>query len=150
MKNPFTEIVAGLEWLGKKIVAVADWLPKVVKIADDVDSDATTVLPELTTVVEDVDALAVAAVKDGGAALTATATFVAQIEAEATTAGSGNLLAAIQNSPALLTAAENWWSAVVAHGNYSDVISAEQKLVADYDKLGATAKAAIAKLEAEA
>jgi hypothetical protein len=150
MSNIFTEVVTGLKWLGNKIVTVSEWLPKVVKLANDVDGDAETVLPDLTTVVEDVDSLAVAAVKDGGAVLTATATLVAQVEAEATTASSGNFLAAIENSPALLKAAEAWWSAVIAHGSYSDVIAAEQKLVADYDKLGATAKAAIAQLEADA
>jgi hypothetical protein len=150
MANPFTEIVAGLKWLGSKIAKVADWLPKVITLADDVDADATTVLPELTAVVEDADALAVAAVKDGGAALAATATLVAQIEAEATTASSGNFIAALENSQTLLTAAEAWWSAVVSHGSYSDVIAAEQKLVKDYDTFGATAKTAVEKLEANA
>ena len=150
MSNPFAVIASAFTWLGKEIVKVSDWLPKVVELVDDVEEDTETVIPELTTVVEDVDALALATVKDGGVALTATAALVAAVEAEATTAASGNIVAAIQNAPAVATAFEQWIAAVTSHGTYSDIITAEQKLVVDYDKFGASAKAAIQKLESDA
>ena len=38
----FSEIAQGLVWLGKEVIAVKDWIQKVVKTADEVEQDAAT------------------------------------------------------------------------------------------------------------
>jgi hypothetical protein len=148
--NVFSKDVAGLEWLGKEIVQVGAMLPRVVTVVDDVDGDAQTVLPELVTVVDDVDALAVAAVKDGGACLSAAETLTAAIMAEAEDAETSNIPAAIAGAPGVVAAFEAFVTEVTTKGTWADVLSAQSKLVTDYDKLGTTVKAAIVKLEQDA
>jgi len=145
MANIFSEMVKGFSWLGKEIVDAPAQIKRVLTIADDVKADAATLLPEVVTVIDDVDAVAVAAVKDGGAALS-----------DADQLGVAILLAAqqdgvnIASDAAVVTALEAFIRQVTTSSNWSDLIAANKKLVADYDTLGASAKAALRQLEADA
>jgi hypothetical protein len=145
MVNIFSDVVKGFEWLGKKIGGVSGAIEKVIAITKDVESDAKTLLPELVTVVNDVDVLVNAIVKDGGTAITdLRALSVAVLAAYA---DKGINLA---EDDAVVTALQAFGAAVMSHGTWLDVISANETLATDFDKLGATAMAALQKLEADA
>lgn len=145
MKNPFTAIVSGLTWIGKELANVGEWVPKVVKIVDDVEGDAQTLLPQVVTVFEDVDELVIAAIKDGGAVLTTAEALTAAIVVAAKADGLN-----IASDTAVVAAFEAFITDVKNGATWTDVLVALKKLVADYDTFGADAKAAIAKIEADA
>lgn len=145
MNKLFSEIAKGLTWVGKELSKVADWLPKVVTVVDDVEVDATKVLPELVIVVEDVDKLALAAVQDGGSVITKAESLTAAIVMAATQDGLN-----IASDSAVVAAFEAFIADVTSTSSWSDLLSALKQLVTDYDKLGATAKAEIEKLESDA
>jgi hypothetical protein len=142
MSNFFQKIAAGFVWLGKSLVKVGDWLPKVVTLGDDVKEDAETILPQLVTVIEDVDTVSLTAIKDSGASLAAAEALVAAI----VTAAKADALN-IPADEAVAAAFSAFILDVTNKSNYADIIAAVQKLVSDYDTFGATAKAAIEKLE---
>jgi len=145
MANVFSEIVKGFVWLGKEIVNAPAQIKKVLTIAEDVKADAGTLLPEVLTVIDDVDAVALAAVKDGGAALTDADTLVAAIVLAAKSDGIN-----IADDESVVSAFQAFIAQVTNSNNWSDLIAANKKLVADYDVLGASAKAALEQLEAAA
>jgi len=143
MANVFSEIAKGFVWLGKEIVDAPAQIGKVLTIADDVKADAQTLLPEVVTVIGDVDAVALAAVKDGGAALTDADALAAAIVSAAQKDGLD-----IASDEAVVTAFGAFIKQVTTSSNWSDLIAANKKLIADYDVLGASAKAALEQLEA--
>jgi hypothetical protein len=142
MVNPFSKIAHGVVWLGKEIAKPFHWVPKVLTVTKDVAADAKVLLPQVISVFEDVDALALAAIKDGGADLLAADDLVAAIMAAAKSDGLN-----IAADEAVLTALKAFAAKVTAKGTYGEMIAAVQKLVKDYDTFGASAKAAIAKIE---
>jgi hypothetical protein len=148
--NVFSEIVKGLDWLGKEIVKVGDFLPKVVTLVEDVEADAQTVLPELVTVIDDVGTLAEAVVTDSGACMTAVETLYKAIEAEVSDISSSNLSAAIASAPDVVSAFEAFITEVTTKGTWADVLSAISQLATDYDTLGTSLKTAVAQLEQDA
>lgn len=141
----FSDIVNGLKWVGKELAGVTSWIPKVVKIVDDVDEDAAQLLPQVVTVFEDVDGLVVAAVKDGGSCITAAEALTAAIITAATLDALN-----IASDMAVAAAFETFIDEVKSKGTWTDVLTALKKLTTDWDTFGANAKAAIAKLEADA
>jgi hypothetical protein len=143
--NIFSEIAKGFIWIGKAIADATKWIPRIVTITEDVGQDAEQLIPQATTVLLDVDDLALAAVKDGGAALTSAAALTAAIVA----AAESNALN-IAEDEAVVTAFEAFIKEVATKSTWSDVITAQQKLVADWDTFGAAAEAALKKLEADA
>jgi hypothetical protein len=142
--NIFSEVVKGLTWVGKELAIVPDWIKKVVTITNDVEKDAETLLPETVLIIEDVDALFVAAVKDSGSAITSAENLVAAI----TTAAKADALN-IEDDEAVLVAFKAFISEVTTSSNYVDVIAAEKKLVVDFDGFKGDAIAALQKLEAD-
>jgi hypothetical protein len=145
MANIFSDVVKGFEWLGKKIGGVSGAIAKVIAITKDVEADSNTLLPELVTVVEDVDVLVTAIVKDGGTAFTDLRTLSVAVLAAYADKGIN-----FTEDEAVVTALQAFGEAVMSHGTWLEVISANEALAADFDKLGATATAALQKLEVEA
>jgi len=145
MANIFSEVVKGFTWLGKEIVDAPAQIKRVLTIANDVKADAGTLLPEVVTVIDDVNAVAIAAVRDGGAALTDADTLGAAILTAAQKDGVD-----IASDAAVVTALEAFIRQVTTSSNWSDLIAANKKLVTDYDLLGAGAKAALEQLEVAA
>jgi hypothetical protein len=142
--NIFSEVVKGLTWVGKELAIVPDWIKKVVTVTNDVEKDAEILLPETVLIIEDVDALVVAAVKDSGSAITSAENLVAAI----TTAAKADALN-ISDDEAVLVAFRAFISEVTTSSNYVDVIAAEKKLVVDFDGFKGDAVAALQKLEAD-
>ena len=141
--NIFSEVVKGLTWVGKELAIVPDWIKKVVTVTNDVEKDAETLLPETVLLIEDVDALVVAAVKDSGSAITSAESLVEAI----TTAAKDDAIN-IAEDEAVLVAFKAFISEVTTSSNYADVIAAEKKLVVDFDGFKGDAVAALQKLEA--
>lgn len=145
MKNPFALIVSGLEWVGKEIAHVAEWVPKVVTLTNDVEADAQTLLPQVVNVFTAADGLVLAAVKDGGSAITAVETLIGAITTAAAAKGLN-----IAQDEAVATAFEAFVDEVKSSSNWADVIAQTKVLVTTWETFGAASKAAIAKLEADA
>ena len=145
----FSEVAKGFTWLGKEILTPFGAVKKAIVLSDDLKADAETLLPQVTVLVEDVDALAVAAVKDGGAAVSVAETLVAAIVKTATDADAINIAGALKDVPAVVAAFEAFIAEVTAKSTWSDVLTAQAKLITDYDTLGASAKTAVAKLQAD-
>jgi hypothetical protein len=144
VKNPFVEIAAGVEWVGKEIAHVAEWVPKVVTIVNDAEADAETLLPQAVKVFEDADRVALAAIKDSGAAIADAEALCAAIVLAAKADGLN-----IANDEAVIAAFRAFVSQVTSKSNYIDLLSAVKTLVTDYDTFGASAKAAIDKMESD-
>lgn len=140
----FTEIVAGLKWVGKELALVPNWINKVVATTGDVEKDAVTLLPEIVLVVQDADALVLAAVKDSGADLTAAEALVAAITTAAQADGIN-----ILDDEAVVTALKAFVTQVTTTSNYADILAAIKKLVVDFDTFKGDAAAALQKLEAD-
>ena len=143
--NVFAKIAGGCLWIGKEIGKAVTWLPKIVRLSDDVRADAKTLLPELAQVVEDVALLAKAAVADSAQDLMAAENLVAAI-ALAVKSDALNIAA----DEAVIAAFAGFIKTVTTSSNYGDVLSAVKALVVDYDKFGASAKLAFSKLRREA
>jgi hypothetical protein len=143
--NIFADIVKGFKWLGKALNTAVVWVPKIVKITEDVSQDAEQLMPQATQVLVDVDNLALAAIKDGGAALTSAAALTAAI----VTAAQADAIN-IADDTAVVSAFEAFIKEVTTKSTWSDVLTAQQKLVTDWDNFGAAAEAALKKLEADA
>ncbi len=142
--NVFTKIAGGVLWIGKEIGKAVSWLPKIVKLSDDVRADAATLLPELAQVVEDVALLAKAAVADSAQDLVAAENLVAAIALAAKSNGLN-----IAADEGVIAAFAEFIKTVVTSSNYADVLSAVKALVVDYDKFGASAKVALQQMERE-
>lgn len=143
--NIFSEIAKGFTWIGKALADVTKWVPRIVTIVDDVGEDAETLMPQATQVLTDVDNLALAAIKDGGAALTSAAALTAAI----VTAAQANALN-IADDEAVVTAFQAFITEVSTQSTWSDLLTAQQKLVTDWDSFGAAAETALKKLDADA
>jgi hypothetical protein len=143
--NIFTKIASGFVWIGQEIGKAVTWLPKIIKLSDDVKTDAATLLPELAQVVEDVSILAKAAVTDSAADLASAEALIAAIGAAARS-NALNIAADI----GVVAALEDFIQTVTNSSNYADVIAAVKTLVVDYDKFGASAKLALGQLEKDA
>lgn len=144
MANFFAEAVKGLEWVGKELIDIPTEVKKVVTVADDVKQDADTILPEVVNLVDSVDALVVAAVKDSGADIAAAEALVSAL----TVAVQADALN-FADDAAVLAALKTFATTVTASSNYSDVLTAVTVVVKSYDSLAGTAKAALVKLEGD-
>jgi hypothetical protein len=144
MTNIFSDVVKGFEWLGKHIADVPGAIKRVITIADDVQADSQTLLPEVVTVIGDVGTLAGAIVKDGGTAFTALRTLSVAVMAAYADKGVN-----FTEDMAVVTELKVFGEAVMAHGTWLDVISAGETTAKDFDTLGASATAALKKLEAD-
>lgn len=149
MANIFSDVVAGLKWVGKEILTPFKAITKILTVGDDVKADAKTLLPEVVTLIGDVDALAIAAVKDGGAALSSAEKLTAAIVQAVSDVKALNISGEIKDVPTVEQAFTAFIAEVTSKSTWSDVLAAQAKLVADYDTLAASAKAAVAKLEAD-
>jgi hypothetical protein len=126
--NIFSDVVKGFGWLGKRVAGVPSAVNRVIAITKDVEAEA------LTT----------AMVKDSGTAFTALRALSAVVVAAYAAKGldfAEDLL--------VVAALKAFGTAVMAHGTWLDVIDAEGKTATDFDKLGASAAAALKKLEAD-
>ncbi len=140
--NVFEKIAGGFLWIGKEIGKAISWLPKIVKLSDDVRADAGTLLPELAQVVEDVGLLAKAAVADSAQDLLAAENLVAAIAIAAKSDGLN-----IAADEAVIAAFAGFIKTVATSSNYADVLKAVKALVVDYDKFGSSAKLALQQIE---
>jgi hypothetical protein len=121
------------------------WFPKLVKVADDVDQDAKTVLPEVITVIDDVDKLVVAAVKDAGMSFQTLEDLINSIVLAAEQGGMN-----FASDADVMAKFQAFANTIKADGNFHDVMVGLRTLSADYGKLGSSVKAALAQLEADA
>lgn len=145
VKNIFSDVVKGFEWLGKKIAGAASEVGKVIAITSDVESDAGTLLPQAVTVIDDVGVFTAAIVKDGGVAFTSLRTLS---EAVLTAYAAKGL--DMTDDTAVLSALKSFGETVVSHGTWLDVLSSGEQLATDFDKLGSSVSAALKKLTADA
>lgn len=143
--NVFTKIAGGFVWVGKEIGKAVSWLPKIIRVSDEVQSDAATLLPELAQVVDDVASLAKAAVADSASDIASAENLVAAIVAAAK-CNALNIAADV----GVVTALEAFIQTVTNSSNYTDVLAAVKTLVLDYDKFGVSAKSALLQLQKEA
>lgn len=144
MVNIFGWVGTSVKWIGKELGLVSTWLPKVVKIADDVNEEAPVLLPQVIILVEDVDSFALAMVKDGGATLTSFGALGVAVVAAA-----GDKMVNIAEDVRVIAAFQALIKEVSASDTWKDVIATGGKLVTDYEAFGSAAKSAIAKLEAD-
>lgn len=144
MANIFSDVVKGFEWLGKHLADVPGAIKRVITIADDVQADSKTLLPEVVTVIGDVGVLTSAIVKDGGAAFTALRLLSTAVLAAYAEKG-----LSFTDDVAVLTTLKTFGETVMAHGTWMDVISAGETTAKDFDTLGASAMGALKKLEAD-
>jgi hypothetical protein len=145
MSNFFQEIDEGFVWIGKELVKAVDWAPRLMTIVSDVEADTPTILPELGAVIDDAGVVVTAAVKDSGADIAAAEALIAAVTA-ACAAKALNIAA----DSAVVSAFETFIGTITASSNYAALLTAVKMLVTDYDKLGATVKTALAKLESDA
>ncbi len=138
------EVVTGLKWFGAEVEKAVDFVPKIIEITDDVEADAATLLPEAVSVFTDVENLALAAIKDGGQVVSS-----AQVLALAITEAYTAKLLNISQDEAVVAAFEGFVKEVTATATWIDVLAAISTLVTDWDKFGASSKAAVAKLESD-
>lgn len=143
--NVFAKVVTGLKWVGKDIAKVFVWGPKIIKITEDVEGDAHTLLPQAVQVFTDVDVLVIAAVKDSAQDLSALNVLVLSIEQAAQASGID-----VAKDEAVLAAFEGLVKQIGTKSTYTDVLSAMAKLVTDWDAFGASAKTALEKIKADA
>ena len=144
--NIFADIAKGFKWLGKALNTAVVWVPKIVKITEDVGEDAEQLMPQATQVLIDVDTIALAAVKDGGEALTLAAALTGAVDYSRRKQGSQH-----RDDEAVVYGVRGVHSGNHHEkSNWSDVLMAQQKLVTDWDTFGATAEAALKKLDADA
>ena len=144
----FSEIAQGLVWLGKEVIAVKDWIQKVVKTADEVEQDAATLLPQTVILIEDVESIANAAMTTVGEDLSSLQVLVSAIEQLTANNPLEEVEELITNS-AVQAALKGVMKQVFGKATYSTLLAAVGKLVTDYDTFGAAAKAAIARIEAD-
>ena len=144
MANIFSDVVKGFEWLGKHLADVPAAIKRVITIADDVQADSQTLLPEVVTVIGDVGALAGAIVKDGGTAFTALRTLSVAVMAAYADKGLN-----FTEDVAVVAELKDFGEAVMAHGTWLDVITAAETTAKDFDTLGASAMDALKKLETD-
>ena len=144
----FSEIAQGLVWFGKEIVAVKDWIQKVVKTTDEVEKDAASLLPQTVVLFEDVEAVAAAAVTTAGEDLSSLQVLVSAIE-ELTANNPLEEIEQLVTNPAVQEALTGIMRQVFGKNTYSTLLTAVGKLVTDYDAFGAAAKAAIGRIEAD-
>jgi hypothetical protein len=138
------DIGKGAAWLGKEIGKAFGELPKFITLTHDAEKLGSDALPETITVIEDAGALATAAAKDSGALI---ADMVALGAAIAKAAADKALN--IVEDEAVAVAFSKFCSDFNA-GNFSDVVTAWNKLCADAHALDATVVADLIKLEADA
>ena len=138
-------IEKGFVWIGKELKKAAEWVPKLIVLVDDVEKDATTLLPELGIVIDDAGEVVKAAVKDSGADIAAAEALIAAITAAVAAKGLN-----IAQDEGVAKAFEAFIKQVANSSNYADLIAAVKALVLSYDTLGGSVKAALAKLEADA
>jgi hypothetical protein len=144
----FSEIAQGLVWLGKEVIAVKDWIQKVVKTTDEVEQDAATLLPQSVVLFEDVEAVAKAAMTTVGEDLSSLQVLVSAIE-EITANNPLEEIEQLVTNPAVQAALSGVMKQVFGKATYSTLLAAVGKLVTDYDAFGAAAKAAIGRIEAD-
>lgn len=140
-----TDVVNGLKWIGAEAAKAIEFVPKVVKITEDVKQDAGTLLPAAVQVFTDVEQLGLAAVKDGGAMVSSLQVLGLSI-AEAASAKLTN----ISEDEAVIAAFKAVVVQAETSGNWVDVMNALATLTKSWDEFGAASKAALAQIEADA
>lgn len=149
MANVFGDVVAGLKWLGKEIITPFKAIDHIVTVSEDVKADAETLLPEITTLFADADALVVSSVKDGGAALGAVEKLTTAVIQAVSDAKAINITGEIKDVPEVSAAFTALVAEITSKSTWSDVLANLAKFIADYDALATSAKASLAKLEAD-
>lgn len=135
LKKPFV-------FIGHAFLTVDEWVPKILGIAAFSEKDAKVLVPAFTAVFKDVENIASTVASDAKPVWNALKTLAQSIEG---LAGTGSL------NPAEYVKVISAVSTFVTdmHGlDYAEVFSAVEKLVSDYDALGADVKDAITQFEA--
>jgi hypothetical protein len=114
-------------------------------VTEDVGKDAQDLIPQAVQIFVDVDNLALAAVEDSGAALSAIAKLIGAVVTAAE-----NKALNIADDEAVVTAVQGVISSVLAVSKEKDLLTAINKLVVDWDTFGAACEAALKKLDADA
>jgi hypothetical protein len=143
-KSIWEKILGGLEWFGKEIGKGIAFLPKIIKLADDAETAAKEILPQVFLVIQDAGTLAVATAKDSGVFLTAFATLAASI-----TAAIASKALNITADEAVVGAFENFCTKFNST-DVADIVTAWEKLVADVKALDEMGIAALKQMEADA
>jgi hypothetical protein len=138
------DIAKGATWLGKEIGKPFGELPKLITLTKDAEKLGSDALPETITVLEDAGALATAVAKDSGtliADLVALGMAIAKAAAD-------KALNIVEDEA--VAAAFTKFCHDFNPANFSDVITAWDKLCNDAHALDATVLADLRKLEADA
>jgi hypothetical protein len=144
MGNFFKAIVKGLDWVGVHFVDIFTTLPKLIKTANQVTADASTLIPDIAVVLNDCDKIVAAGIEDSGSALTAIGVLVTSITTAATSDGLN-----IASDGAVVAAFDAFISDVTSKSNFKDVLTAYAQLVVDFDKLKTTIHTDIEQIEAD-
>ena len=144
MANFFRAIVKGLDWVGVHFVDIFTSLPKLIKAANNITTDASTLIPDLAIVLDDCDKIVAAGIEDSGAALTAIGVLVSSITTAASQSGLN-----IASDSNVVTAFEAFIKDVTTKSNFKDVLTAYAQLVIDFDNLKTTINTDIAQIEAD-
>lgn len=142
VSSVFGAIAKPFVFIGKAFVKVEEWVPKVIGIAAYSEEEAKTVVPAMTLIFKDTEALATLVVADGKKEWPALLALVSAI---------GSLSGAGAINPAdyakVISAVANFVTDM-HELDYSAIFNAVETVVADYDALGADVKAAIEKFDA--
>lgn len=135
----------GFVWIGKELQKAAAWVPKLIVLVDDVEADAKTLLPEIGQVIDSAGEVVAAAVKDGAADINAAESLVNAIALAAAQKGIN-----VAEDEGVLTAFKSFVAQVSTSSNYASLLTALKGLATNYDAMGVSVKAALAKLEQDA
>lgn len=142
MSNIFEKILHGIEDVGKFIVDVPKKLPLVIKVVDDVKQDGSTVIPETTQIVADVEKIVTTGGKDAVAFLSASKilwpAIIAAIAAEGVNITLD--LAVVAQIKPLITDGQA----------FTNTIPLFEQLFSDFETFSTSLKADLAQLETDA
>jgi hypothetical protein len=144
MSNPFAFVGKALKWLGKEIGDAATWFPRIVKTVDDVETDIPEDFPLLITVLNDVEALGLASIKDGMGIFVSLEALITVIKNASAVDGLN-----VATDEQVVMQVKNFIAEVTSKASYSDVISAVGKLITDYDSMKAAVVGQLQTLESD-
>lgn len=144
MTNILSDVEKGVMFVGKEVGKVFTAIPRVIKLAEDVQEDAPIIMPKLQQVIEDAGAVAEATAKDSGIFITSLTKLVAAISLAI-----AEKAVNVSDDFAVITAFENFCSDFKAE-NVQELLIAWHKLISDTGNFSDALKLAIKQLEQDA
>lgn len=130
MSNPFSVFKKVFVWLGKEIGDAATWLPKLISKITGIEKDIPEDIGAIVSVLNDVEAIAAASVKDSSGLFSGLEEFITAVTAAYKSDGLN-----ILSDEAVISAVKTLVAEVTSKSTWEDVVTALGKLLTDYDTL---------------